>query len=102
MSTLQTFPLGPNSSRKASIARGRLGVWPAFHVPTRWHSRTPHTALGAVLCHADSHIATDECGALEFFGGALELIGLPDNDSRVAAETLKRALRGYFGRGRIR
>jgi threonine aldolase len=26
---------------------------------------------GAVLCHADSHIATDECGAPEFFGGDL-------------------------------
>jgi threonine aldolase len=26
---------------------------------------------GAVLCHADSLIATDECGAPEFFGGGL-------------------------------
>src|SRR6266852_5459490 len=24
---------------------------------------------GAVLCHAESHIAVDECGAPEFFGG---------------------------------
>ena len=24
---------------------------------------------GVVLCHAQSHIATDECGAVEFFGG---------------------------------
>ncbi|MGA9323266.1 MAG: beta-eliminating lyase-related protein [Xanthobacteraceae bacterium] len=28
---------------------------------------------GAVLCHADSHVATDECGAPEFFGGGLKL-----------------------------
>src|SRR3954465_5445336 len=32
---------------------------------------------GAVLCHAESHINTDECGAPEFFGGGLKLIGLP-------------------------
>ena len=52
---------------------------------------------GAVLCHADSHIATDECGAPEFFGGGLKLIGLPGEDGKVAAETLKRALRDNFG-----
>ena len=36
---------------------------------------------GAVLCHAEAHIATDECGAPEFFGGGIKLIGLP-GDSR--------------------
>src|SRR6201993_2271648 len=29
---------------------------------------------GVVFCHADSHIATDECGAPEFFGGGLKLV----------------------------
>jgi len=52
---------------------------------------------GAVLCHADSHIATDECGAPEFFGGGLKLIGLPGEDGKVGAETLKRVLRDNFG-----
>jgi threonine aldolase len=28
---------------------------------------------GAVLCHAEAHIATDECGAPEFFGGGIKL-----------------------------
>src|SRR5437868_5589727 len=32
---------------------------------------------GAVLCHAEAHIATDECGAPEFFGGGTKLVGLP-------------------------
>ena len=32
---------------------------------------------GAVLCHEGSHIATDECGAPEFFGGGTKLVGLP-------------------------
>src|SRR5438046_415843 len=31
---------------------------------------------GAVLCHEECHMATDECGAPEFFGGGLKLIGL--------------------------
>jgi threonine aldolase len=52
---------------------------------------------GAVLCHADSHIATDECGAPEFFGGGLKLYALPGEDGKVAPETLKRALRDNFG-----
>ncbi|MBV8447707.1 MAG: low specificity L-threonine aldolase [Hyphomicrobiales bacterium] len=32
---------------------------------------------GAVLCHAESHIADDECGAPEFFTGGAKLFGLP-------------------------
>jgi threonine aldolase len=32
---------------------------------------------GAVLCHMESHIADDECGAPEFFSGGAKLIGLP-------------------------
>ena len=32
---------------------------------------------GGVLCHAESHIMTDECGAPEFYGGGLKLIGKP-------------------------
>jgi threonine aldolase len=47
---------------------------------------------GAILCHADSHIATDECGAPEFFGGGLKLIGLSGEGGKLAADTLKRAL----------
>jgi threonine aldolase len=43
---------------------------------------------GAVLCHAESHIATDECGAPEFFGGGLKLIGLAGEAGKVSAETL--------------
>ena len=52
---------------------------------------------GAVLCHADSHIATDECGAPEFFGGGLKLVGLSGRDGKVMADALKLALVGNFG-----
>ena len=49
---------------------------------------------GAVLCHAESHIATDECGAPEFFGGGIKLIGLPGEACKLAPETLASALAG--------
>jgi len=47
---------------------------------------------GAVLCHAESHIATDECGAPEFFGGGTKLVGLRGEGSKISAATLRRAL----------
>ncbi len=47
---------------------------------------------GAVLCHADAHINTDECGAPEFFGDGVKLIGLPGDDGKISAEVLKAAL----------
>src|SRR5256884_8591847 len=31
----------------------------------------------AVLCHEECHLAADECGAPEFFGGGLKLVPLP-------------------------
>ncbi|MEA2873335.1 MAG: threonine aldolase [Hyphomicrobiales bacterium] len=53
---------------------------------------------GAVLCHEGSHIATDECGAPEFFGGGTKLIGLPGEGAKIFAATLRAALeRGAWG-----
>src|ERR1043165_7745727 len=49
---------------------------------------------GAVLCHEGWHIATDECGAPEFFGGGLKLIGLKGDGAKVSAATLRAALEG--------
>src|ERR1700749_608201 len=43
---------------------------------------------GAVLCHAESHINTDECGAPEFFGGGTKLIGLAGEAGKIASATL--------------
>ena len=47
---------------------------------------------GAVLCHEDAHIATDECGAPEFFGGGIKLVGLPGGNGKIDAATLKARL----------
>jgi threonine aldolase len=53
---------------------------------------------GAVLCHAESHVATDECGAPEFFGGGIKLIGLAGEAGKIAPEILRHALeRGQWG-----
>jgi threonine aldolase len=52
---------------------------------------------GAVLCHEEAHIATDECSAPEFFGGGLKLVGLPGEDGKIAPATLACALDGQWG-----
>src|SRR5215212_6797173 len=53
---------------------------------------------GAVLCHADSHVATDECGAPEFFGGGIKLVSLKGEGAKISAETLRAALeQGQWG-----
>jgi threonine aldolase len=52
---------------------------------------------GALLCHAESHVAVDECGAPEFFGGGLKLMPLPGEAGKIAPETLTGAL--ALGRG---
>jgi len=74
----------------------------AFLVPTGTAANAlalAHVAppWGAVFCHAESHIATDECGAPEFFGGGFKLVGLLGDAGKISAETLKTALAGYGG-----
>jgi len=49
---------------------------------------------GAVLCHAEAHIATDECGAPEFYGGGLKLVGLAGEAGKIAPDTLRLFLAG--------
>src|SRR5712692_3603345 len=53
---------------------------------------------GAVLCHEEAHIATDECGAPEFFGGGIKLVGLAGAAGKIAPETFRHAVeRGQWG-----
>lgn len=52
---------------------------------------------GAVLCHETAHIMTDECGAPEFFGAGLKLIGLRGENGKLAPETVKEAIARYSG-----
>ena len=43
---------------------------------------------GAVICHTESHVATDECGAPEFFGGGIKLVGIPGAAGKIAPDAL--------------
>lgn len=52
---------------------------------------------GAVLCHETAHIMTDECGAPEFFGAGLKLIGLRGENGKLVPETVKQAITRYSG-----
>jgi threonine aldolase len=52
---------------------------------------------GAVLCHAESHIVTDEAGAPEFFGAGLKLVELAGEGGKIAPDTLRAALARYTG-----
>src|SRR6201999_1011068 len=46
---------------------------------------------GSVLCHRDSHINNDECGAPEFFTGGAKLIALGGEDAKIDADELQAA-----------
>jgi threonine aldolase len=49
---------------------------------------------GAVYCHPLSHIATDECGAPEFFAGGAKLGPVAGEHGKIAPEALAAALEG--------
>ncbi len=52
---------------------------------------------GAVFAHTEAHILTDECGAPEFFGGGLKLVGMPGIGCKVTPETLAETISHYEG-----
>jgi threonine aldolase len=52
---------------------------------------------GAVFAHVEAHTLTDECGAPEFFGGGLKLVGMPGVGCKVTAETLAGTVAQYEG-----
>ncbi len=47
---------------------------------------------GAVLCYEEAHIATDECGAPEFYMGGGKLVTLPSPDGRIAPGQIEAAM----------
>jgi threonine aldolase len=52
---------------------------------------------GAVFAHSEAHILTDECGAPEFFGGGLKLVGMEGVGCKVTPDTLASCLSHYLG-----
>jgi threonine aldolase len=49
---------------------------------------------GAVYCHPNAHINTDECGAPEFYTGGAKLVGIAGADGKIDAQTLAATLAG--------
>ena len=47
---------------------------------------------GAVLCHEECHLAIDECGAPEFFGGGLKLVPLAGEACKIPPSGFEAAL----------
>jgi threonine aldolase len=47
---------------------------------------------GAVLCYDEAHIATDECGAPEFFMGGAKLLTLPSADGLITPMQIEAAV----------
>jgi threonine aldolase len=45
----------------------------------------------SVICHESSHVATDECGAPEFFTGGVKLLPVPGEAGRLAPKSVERA-----------
>jgi len=43
---------------------------------------------GVVFCHNEAHILVDEAGAPAFFGGGLQVVGLPGEAGKLAPDTL--------------
>jgi threonine aldolase len=39
--------------------------------------------FGGVICHEEAHVATDECGAPEFYTGGAKLVTLPGADGKI-------------------
>ena len=53
----------------------------------------PH---GAVFCHAEAHIAVDECGAPEFFTHGAKLVGLEGENGKLTPAVLETALSHFL------
>ncbi|BCL25777.1 threonine aldolase family protein [Streptomyces aurantiacus] len=52
---------------------------------------------GSVLCHRDSHINNDECGAPEFYTAGAKLVPLGGDDAKIDAAELRAAVRNKAG-----
>jgi threonine aldolase len=52
---------------------------------------------GAVLCHAEAHAMVHECGAPEFFGGGLRLVGVEGPGGKLQPGPVAAALDRHFG-----
>src|SRR5210317_771869 len=54
---------------------------------------------GAVICHEDSHLHTDECGAPEFYSGGAKLLTLAGASGKLEPQSVRERIAeaGYVG-----
>jgi len=52
---------------------------------------------GAVLCHSEAHAVVHECGAPEFFGGGLRVLGIDGEGGKLQPRAIAAALDRHFG-----
>ncbi len=71
---LEVFPLASGTAANALAVAQTTPPW------------------GAVICHADSHLHTDECGAPEFYTGGAKLMTLDGADGRLNPEAVAERL----------
>ncbi len=53
---------------------------------------------GAILCHAEAHIAADECGAPEFFTHGARLATIEGDDAKITPASIEKTLK-HFQKG---
>jgi threonine aldolase len=52
--------------------------------------------FGAILCHAEAHVAVDECGSPELFTGGAKMIGLPGPQGKITPALIEKTLKGFI------
>lgn len=55
---------------------------------------------GAILCHSDAHIATDECGAPEFFTHGAKVVTIDGPHGKLLPESVE-LMAGRFGKNSV-
>lgn len=82
------------SAEMARIFERQVAVFPALSgtAANALALATIVPAHGAILCHADAHIVTDECGAPEFFTHGAQLTTLPGPQGKLDPAGIARAL----------
>lgn len=51
---------------------------------------------GAILCHAEAHISSDECNAAEFFTGGAKIMGLDSPGGKLTPAVIGAWLNGFY------
>lgn len=52
--------------------------------------------FGAIICHAEAHIAVDECNSPELFTGGAKLIGLHGPAGKITPAMIEKTLKGFI------